>query len=658
MKRTCLAFLSTLLAAAVAAQSPPVLFSTPMSPRDANYAIQVTLDAAKHRLRGEERIRWRNITDTPATDAWFHLYLNAFANDHTVFMTESGGQLRGDAFDKGHWGFCEARSIALVNADGTRTPLVQLFPREDHTVMRVVLPAPVLPGGDAVFEVTFEDQLPRVFARSGYAGTFNMAGQWFPKLGVFQGAKGWNCHEYHANTEFFSDFGVYDVSITVPAEYVVGATGVLWQEVRHGAEKTLSFHAEDVHDFAWAAQPDFVDRSESYMGVQIRVLMQPGNRASIPRYFAAVKQDLKDYAEWIWKYPYPEITVVDPPMNGMGAGGMEYPTFITAGASPFMGKRILIPEVTVVHEFGHQYWYGMEADNEFERAWLDEGINSYYEARIMDAWYGPERSFVDDLWGWSLGEEAQERMAYLSMPGMDPIVLDAWKYVSQHSYDVITYDKSALVLKTLENMLGRKKMDEVMRAFFMQVKFTHPDTRDFIRIVSQAAGQDLAPVLEPMLYGTGTVDFRVAQVRNVPRSSPQGYDLTGAAPVLYGTGNKKEKNQQPKGATKTPFKESYDSTVVVERRGSLVLPVDVAINFSDGTTRTEHWNGEGRYTTWTFSGPKVVRVVADPKDLVPLDLDRLNNAWVDEGDGAVARSMTTRFRVLYQSLVAILFNVL
>ena len=646
------------------ALKPPVIFQTPMSPRNASYAINVALDAKAHTLTGKERVVWRNITDTPATDAWFHLYLNAFANDHTVFMTESGGQLRGDSFDRNHWGYCEVTGISLADTGAEKIPLVQVFPKQDHTVMRVELPAPVPPGGEAVFEVSFKDQLPHVFARSGFAGTFNMAGQWFPKLGVFQGDKGWNCHEYHANTEFFSDFGVYDVSITVPSDYVVGATGILWREVQNGKEKTLSFHAEDVHDFAWAAQPDFVDRTETWEGVKIRVLMQPGNRGSIPIYFASVKEALADFAKWIWKYPYPEITIIDPPLNGMGAGGMEYPTLITAGASPFLGRSILIPQITVVHEFGHQYWYGMEANNEFERAWLDEGINSYYEARIMDKWYGPGRSFVDDLWGWNFGEQDQARIAYLSASDMDPIVKDAWKYYSNGSYGAVTYFKTALVLKTLENMLGQKEMDRVMRAFFMQVKFTHPDTRDFIRIVSEAAGKDLSPVLKPMLYGTGTVDFRVARVRNVPDEKPAGYDLSGGMPKLYAKdGVKAEKGTaktkaKAKAKTGKADKETYHSTVVVERRGSLVLPVDVEVTFADGSSRTEHWDGEGRYTTWRFTGPKVERVVADPKDKVPLDLNRLNNAWVSEGNGAVARCMTTRNRTLYQTITAILFNVL
>lgn len=640
---------------AAAAQAPPVLFQTPMSPRNANYAIEVSLDAGKHLLKGRERIRWRNITDQPASDAWFHLYLNAFANDQSVFIKESGGQLRRDQFDKKHWGYCEVLSIARVDGPSA-VPLAQEFPRDDRTVMRVALAAPVPPGGEAEFEVVFESQLPKVFARSGFAGTFNMAGQWFPKLGVFQGARGWNCHEYHANSEFFSDFGVYDVSVTVPASYVVGATGVLWREVKKGDTKTVDFHAEDVHDFGWTASPDFIDRTETFDGVRVRVLMQPGNRGDIPRYMEAARHTIECYARWIWKYPYPQMTIVDPPQNGTGAGGMEYPMLITADTSPFIPRSLHLAEMVVVHEFGHNYWYGMEANNEFEEAWLDEGINSYYETRIMDDWFGPDRSMVDGLLGFYAGDVAMQRIQYMVIPDMDPVVQYAWKYASTASYSTMSYSKPVMLLKTLEGILGQKKMDEVMKAFFMEVKFTHPTTEDFLRIVSRAAGQDLDPVLRPMLFGTGTVDFKVARVSSVLRGEPKGLDLTKTPPVPF---EEKAKPGKPKdGAKAAKSKLEYDSKVVVQRKGELVLPVDVRVTFSDKSTKLEHWDGQGRYITFKYSGPKVERVIVDPDGKVPIDLSRLNNGWMSAPDHAPAGSLAGRVRVVFQGLMAAMANVL
>ncbi len=625
------------------ASTPPVLFNPPMSQRNANYAIEVSLDAAAHTLNGHERIVWRNITTAPASDAWFHLYLNAFANNQSDFFKESGGRLRGDTSDRKHWGFCRVTSLALLNPDGTKVPLKQLFPGLDMTVMRAELPSPVPPGGQITLDVSFEDMLPKVFARAGYAGNFVMAGQWFPKLGVFQGTKGWNCHAYHANSEFFSDFGVYDVAVTVPRNYVVGSTGVEWgDENISGANKTVHLHAEDVHDFAWTASPDFVEQDGSWEGVRIRILMQPGNRDSIPRYMAAIKEALGLFAKWIWKYPYQQITIVDPPANGMGAAGMEYPTLITGGASPFMPRSVLMPEMVVVHEFGHQYWYGMEANNEFEEAWLDEGINSYYETRIMDAWFGPDRSILNGFCGLHMGDVAMQRVQYFSIPDMDPVVLPAWKYFSNGSYSVMSYSKPVMVLKTLENILGTEKMDEVMRAFFMKVKFTHPATGDFVRITSEAAGRDLSPILGPLLYGTGTIDFKVAGVRNRPVERPAGFDLTKARPELF------SKEKQPK---KAGTDGAYEADVTIQRKGEVVLPVEILVTFSDKTTKLETWNGEERYVTFKYP-KKVTEVVIDPKGKVPLDLSRLNNGWQAKEDGAPASALALRFSSFFEALYA------
>ena len=647
------------------AQKPPVLFETPLSPRNANYEIRVKLDAPTHALKGEEVVRWKNLTQGTVADAWFHLYLNAFANSDSLFIRESEGQHRQFGFDYKTWGYCHVTAIAQVTADGIKVPLKQLFPGpgQDRTVMRVELAEPVPPGGEALFELTFNDQLPKVFARSGFAGTFNMVGQWFPKLGVYQEGKGWNCHPYHVNSEFFSDFGVYEVTVTLPKEYVIGATGIQWFEAKGGPDKTVRFHAEDVHDFAWTASPDFIDETQSWKGVRIRVLMQPGNRADMPRYFEAEKRALEWFEKKLWKYPYPQITIVDPAAGGEGAGGMEYPTLITAGTSPFLPKGVLFPEMVVVHEFGHNYWYGMSANNEFEEAWLDEGINSYYEVRIMDDWFGPDHSFLKDLGGWHFGDAQMQRIQYIAIPDLAPIVLESWKFPGFGSYASMEYSKSALVLKTIEGILGRDKMDEAMKVFFNRVKFTHPTTQDFIKILSEATGQDLGPLLKSLLYGTGTVDFKVARVKNTYSGKLKGFDLDQNPPKLY-AGNEKEKEKKAKadktkeGGKGEKEKRSYDSTVIVQRKGELVLPVEVLVTFEDGTQKREGWDGEGRYTTFTYKGPKVKSVVVDPESKVPLDLQRLNNGWVLQEDPAPARSLATRWRVIFQTLTALLGLVL
>jgi bifunctional DNA-binding transcriptional regulator/antitoxin component of YhaV-PrlF toxin-antitoxin module len=242
-----------------------------------------------------------------------------------------------------------------------------------------------------------------------------------------------------------------------------------------------------------------------------------------------------------------------------------------------------------------------------------------------------------------------QRMQYMAIPDMDPMVQCSWKYSSNGSYSVISYSKSALVLKTLEGLLGQKKMDEVMSTFFDEVKFTHPTTEDFLRIVSRAAGRDLAPVLKPLIYGTGTVDFKVARVKNERRSEPEGYDLAKAPPKLMVV-PKKDKNDKgkEKGA-----KGTYDSKVTVQRKGDLVLPVEVRITFADKSSKVESWDGQGRYKVWTYGGSKVTLVEVDPEGKIPLDLQRLNKGWSDEGDGGGASSVVSRIRAVIQTLFAV-----
>lgn len=662
---------ATWSALAVAAATPPgapVLFPEPMSPRNANYAMRVELLPDTHTLKGTATITWRNLTADTVSDAAFHLYLNAFANAQSVFMTESGGRHRSFSFDKEGWGYCRVTALSQ-RVGGATVPLQPTYPGPDRTVMRTALASPVPPGGEAEFEVAFEDRLPRVFARAGYAGDFHMAGQWFPKLGVYEEGRGWNCHPYHLNSEFYSDFGVYDVEITLPERFVVGATGLVWAERVEGEKKVLSVHAEDVHDFAFTASPDFLVHEEDYEGVKIRVLMQPGNHASVARYAAGARAGLKYFGQWVWKYPYPQITVVDPPRGGEGAGGMEYPMLITGMASPFIPGSLRMPEMVTLHEFGHQYWYGMSANNEFEEAWLDEGINSYYELRIMDAWLGEDRSMMDGFLGLSMGDEAQQRMQYLSVPDLDPVVQPSWEYGGFGAYAAMSYSKPALVLRVLEGVLGTEEMDRVMRAYFERVRFKHPTTQDFLRITSEVAGRDLRPLLEPMLFGTGTVDFKVAEVRNTPREAPEGYDLTVDPPALMegrtaAKGKASENGEAPSpeppegGEKREKAKLAYDCKVTVQRKGELVVPVDIEVTFSDKTTRRERWDGQGRKVTFRYDGPKVTRVVVDPDGKVPLDLQRLNNGWMSRPEGTPATSLSARFQSVFQFLYAALGGLL
>ena len=246
----------------------------------------------------------------------------------------------------------------------------------------------MLPNETIEIEVEWDAKVPRPFARTGYRDEYYFIAQWFPKLGVLEDA-GWNTHQFHAHTEFYSDYGVYEVRITVPQRFVVGASG---REVgrAENADGTVThrYGAEDIHDFAWTASPDFVDVRQTFEHptlppVEMRLLLQPEHAGQESRHFDATAATLKYYGEWFGAYPYDHITIVDPAYRS-GSGGMEYPTLFTAGARWLGPARVAQPERVTIHEAGHQFWYGIVGSNEFEHAWMDEGINTFSAARVTD----------------------------------------------------------------------------------------------------------------------------------------------------------------------------------------------------------------------------------------------------------------------------------
>src|SRR5579864_7624085 len=208
----------------------------PVRPPVVEYTIRASLDERSNVVEGRERIVWRNPSDDPVSELRFHLYLNAFKNNRSTFMRESGGQLRGDRVheEPEDWGYVDVESLRASDGrdlkPGARSVQPDGNDPSDETVLAVPLPSPVPPHGEITVDVAFRSKLPRVFARTGFVRDFHLVGQWFPKLGVYEPAGmrgrtagGWNCHAFHADSEVYADFGDYDVTLDVPSRFVVGA---------------------------------------------------------------------------------------------------------------------------------------------------------------------------------------------------------------------------------------------------------------------------------------------------------------------------------------------------------------------------------------------------------------------------------------------------
>ena len=360
--------------------------------------------------------------------------------------------------------------------------------------MSVPLTQPIAPGGSATIEVAWTAHVPRTFARTGAIGNFFFIAQWFPKLGVLQ-EDGWNCHQFHAGTEFFSDYGVYDVSLTVPAGWPLGATGVE-RERRDNADGTTThrYYQEDVHDFAWTTSPDYLVRTARFEHprlppVEMRLLLQPEHAAQADRHFDATRTTLKYYGEWYGAYPYGHITIVDPAFQS-GAGGMEYPTLFTAGTRWLAPGGVTTPEGVTVHEAGHQFWYGIVGNNEFEDAWMDEGFNTFSTARAVAQVYEPNFLALRYFGGfvpWVFSDIALSRetdgnrlAGYRRDAKSDAQSTPTYRYFPSTGGS-ITYNKTALWLNTMERWLGWPVLQRILSAHFAPVEVQAPDAGRFLR---------------------------------------------------------------------------------------------------------------------------------------------------------------------------------
>ena len=343
----------------------------PMSQRVVHYEIDAKYDAGKHTIDATETLTYHNLTGQALDHFPFHLYQNAFQPKSTWIREAKLEGSRDVAYDKWEdklYGSEDIKNIEVVGQGDVTGQLQFIAPddgnKDDKTVVDVHVPKAIPPGAFVQFKIAFQTKLPETQARSGWKRDFVLGGQWFPKVGVWWNGS-WNCHQYHATTEFFADFGVYDVSLTVPQFEVVGASGILVNEKNNSDNtKTLTYHGDDIHDFAWTVSPRYRVLESEYqaqMGpIKLRFLMQPAHWSQAERHERITRQTLDHFEKWYGPYPYKTLTVVDPEPDS-AAGGMEYPTFITGDSNWFMPAGLYLPEIVVEHEFGHQYWYGMVA---------------------------------------------------------------------------------------------------------------------------------------------------------------------------------------------------------------------------------------------------------------------------------------------------------
>ncbi len=514
--------------------------------QEVNYTIEVSLDDEQHQLTGFIQMEYHNNSPNDLTFIYLHLWPNAYKNDQTAFAQQ---QLENGSTEFYFSKQSQRGGIEGLDFKTDEGDRLLPIPDDKHPdIVKLELDEPLKSGEKLSIGTPFMVKVPNSFSRLGHVEQSYQITQWYPKPAVYD-AKGWHPMPYLDQGEFYSEFGSFDVKITVPKNYVLGATGDLQNEeerawllekaaqsldnldINKGMEfpksaietKTLHYKQDNIHDFAWFADKRYLVRMDSITlpnsgrTVDAWAMFLPENAQLWSKGIDYIKDGTLFYSKYVGDYPYNQVTAVDGALSA--GGGMEYPTITVIGQ---MNNAIGL-ETVIVHEVGHNWFYGILGSNERAYAWMDEGINSYYEKRYFEEKY-PDKKL--------LGQFAKSGLAkFLNVADYKSKELDYYSYLFQarqhkdqpieiHSekYSMINYfssvyGKAALAFNYLETYLGQKRFDALMQKYYQQYQFKHPQPKDIRQLFENETGKYLDWFFDELLVTNKPVDYHIKKVQ-------------------------------------------------------------------------------------------------------------------------------------------------
>jgi Peptidase family M1 domain len=507
--------------------------------QDVAYEIHVRLDDDAHFLHGQEDLKYTNHSPVGLDTIYFHLWANAYRDQSSAFAKQKreDGSLKYLDSAPASKGYIDSLDFKV---DGQPAKLENWQGNPD--IAMLILPKKVAPGATITISTPFRVKIPNSFSRLGHIDQQYQLCQWYPKPAVYD-QFGWHPIPYLDQGEFYSEFGTYDVFITVPKNYVVGATGdlpagdpeIAWINQREQLSgelltkplpeaifkpefpenelKTLHFHQERVHDFAWFCDKNYyiladtVDLPSSGRSVRCVAMFTNLDRNLWERGPEYVAKAVYHYSLWNGDYPYNHATAVD---GALSAGaGMEYPNITVLGA----GGSASNLEMVTMHEVGHNWYYGILGSNERAYPWMDEGLNTFFEGRYWKELNGDKLDMIPKPVQERLDIDfthtfmAREGYRLAAAQNTDQAVETHAADYTGMNYGMIAYMKTGLSFNYLEDYLGREKIDKCFHAYYEKWKFKHPYPGDIQAVFEQVSGEDLSWFFETYLRGTQKLDF-------------------------------------------------------------------------------------------------------------------------------------------------------
>ncbi|CAN5635895.1 hypothetical protein BH10BAC2_BH10BAC2_43390 [soil metagenome] len=499
-----------------------------------NYTIDVTLNDEENTLTGFEKIEYINNSPDTLLYIFIHLWPNAYKNDRTAFSEQL---LKNDRTD---FYFADEEMRGYINRLDFKAGDIAVSAEEtkDIDIVKVLLPQPLAPKQSVIITTAFHVKLPYLFSRGGYHDQFYAITQWYPKVALYD-KDGWHAMPYLDQGEFYNDFGNYKVNITLPENYKIAATGVLEQtevgpvikkvatteqEVKikkpffpkkekeedaiilsSAKQKTCTYTAEKVTDFAWFADKRFIVKTDTIQlpthTVKTNCYILPENAELYANSIKFTKNAIRFYSQQFGEYPYPAVNVVSAPQTVKYATSMEYPmiTMITETSE-------IEVDATVAHEVGHNWLMGILSTNERDHAWMDEGINTYVERRYRQQYYPSASANIKDLDFSGLNGNWVHTLlnTTIGLKKDQPIDTTSAAY-SAFNYGAVVYEKTADWMQMLEATVGKDTMLKIMNEYYARFAFLHPQPGDLKKTAELITGKDLSNVFNK-LYITGAVD--------------------------------------------------------------------------------------------------------------------------------------------------------
>jgi hypothetical protein len=495
------------------------------------YDIKVELNDKTNTLKGMETILYTNNSPETLNFIWFHIWPNAYKDKSTaLFQQINNDPSRQEKLKNITYGSISGLAFKVNNV----VAKTEAHPTKNYIdIIKVILPKPLKPGESTQISTPFTVKLPSYFSRSGFVDGEFMACQWYPKPAVYD-ANGWNEFPYLDMGEFYSEYGSYNVAVTLPSEYVVSATGVLqnkdelalykkigaanaanrtgkmelYKAKNPKAKKTLNYSADNVPDFAFFADKKFTmqyDTLQLASGAVVDAFsfFYPKTQTVWANSIDYVEAAVRAYSGYVGEYPHPTVQAVEGPKNN-ASGGMEYP-MVTLITSP--NAKVETLDGVIAHEVGHNWFMAILGSNERAHGWMDEGLNTYFQFRYEADKYR-DNSLVGDFIPAEIKKlPADKYQAALygfleQIPIQDAIDTHSADFANSNDYGMSIYVKAAMWMYGLEKKLGRKVIEDAFAVYFKEWKFKHPQPNDFKAALEQAAGKPLTEEFE-LIYKKG-----------------------------------------------------------------------------------------------------------------------------------------------------------